>query len=42
MDKSGPVYTKAKTASWVKIEYVMDCAIVMQLHFHGLVKNLSH
>ena len=39
MDKSGPVYTKAKIASWLKIEYVMDCTISIQLHSHGLVKN---
>ena len=34
MDKSGPVYTKAK----VMVIYVMGCAICMQLHSHGLVK----
>ena len=34
MDKSGPVYTKAK----IMVKYVMDCAIDMQLHSHGLVK----
>ena len=38
MDKSGPVYTKAK----ITVKYVMGCAIGMQLHSHGLVKNLRH
>ena len=40
MYKSGAVYTKAKITSWLKIEYVEDCAIGMQLHSHGLVKNV--
>ena len=34
MDKSGPVYTKAK----ITVKYIMGCAIGMQLHSHGLVK----
>ena len=38
MYKSGAVYTKAKITSRLKIEYVMGCAIGMQLHSHGLVK----
>ena len=40
MYKSGAVYTKAKITSWLKIEYVEDCAIGMQLHSHGLVKHV--
>ena len=36
MDKSGPVYTKAK----IMVKYVMGCAISMQLHSHGLVKHV--
>ena len=34
MDKSGPVYIKAK----ITVKYIMGCAIGMQLHSHGLVK----
>ena len=26
----------------LKIDYVMDCAIGLQLHSHGLIKNLRH
>ena len=42
MDKSGTVYTKAKITSWLKIEYVIDCPIGMQLHSHSLVKYLQY
>ena len=40
MDKFGTVYAKAKIALWLKIDCVMDCAIGMQLHSHGLVKHV--